>query len=51
MQEKKSYIPFWLLDIVSFISGIVTIGGAVVGAFEVRKIAANLPNEKYEVYL
>lgn len=51
MQEKKSYIPFWLLDIVSFISGIVTIGGAVVGAFEVRKIVANLPNEKYEVNL
>ena len=49
MKEKKNNIPFWLLDIVSLISGIITIGGSVIGFFEVKKIITELPNGKYEV--
>lgn len=49
MSEKQRNIPYWVLDMVSLFSGVITIMSAVIGAFKINSIVSDLPDGRYQV--
>lgn len=49
MNVKIRKIPYWLTDVISLVSGIITIVSAIIGFYNINDMVRKLPNGKYEI--